>query len=206
MLKGWLRRWRPPAVDSAAALSEFLDRSATQVAQSSIIGYCHVKTSLPLHELIREKPFADAFEVARWEAFAAILADLVLVAEGYLRPAAAGRLPNMAERLTAMYRRILDGHPVPAHRPAGWQAEITAMRQRLAAAQQTLPRSISQIAEVSAGRVFDTLPIHERLRAPDRPAIEANVQFLMVGLAHQFETRLDTAALVADLLAPPAMH
>jgi len=33
MLHGLLRRWRLPAVDTAAALSNFLDRSATLVAQ-----------------------------------------------------------------------------------------------------------------------------------------------------------------------------
>ena len=206
MLIGWWRRRHSPAIASSADLRAFLDRCAAQVAQQSIVGYCHVKTSLPLHELVSEKPFEEAFEVARWEAFAAILADLMLVAEGYLRPAATGRLPEVAERLVALFQHILSGHPIPAHRPEGWHAEIARLRERLAVAQLALPRPITQVAAVSAGRGFDTLPIHERLRAPDRPAVEANVQFLMVGLAHQFEKRFDAVALVADLLAPPATH
>ena len=45
------------------------------------------------------------------------------------------------------------------------------------------------------------LPIHETLRDPDKPAIVASVQFQMVGLAHQFESRFRPAALAADLLS-----
>jgi hypothetical protein len=201
MLQGLLRRWRAPAVSSAADLSEFLDKNASLIAQKSVIGYCHVKTNLPLSELLKEKQFVEAFEVARWEAFAAVLADLVMVAEAHLRPAAAGRLVAVADRLVDLYREILARHPVPAHRAEGWQAEIGAMRTRLTAAQETLPLSIMKISETSARRVYDTLPIHERLREPDQPAVEANVRFLMVGLAHKFEANFDTAAIVDDLLA-----
>jgi hypothetical protein len=39
------------------------------------------------------------------------------------------------------------------------------------------------------------------LREPDKPAIVANVRFLMVGLRHQFDRRLDPAALVDALLS-----
>lgn len=204
MLQGLLQRWRVPAVNTAAGLGAFLDKNASLITQKSVIGYCHVKTNLPLSELLKEKRFLDAYEVARWESFAAVLADLVLVAETYLRPAAGGRLPALAGRLTDLYRDILAGHPAPAHRPEGWQAEIGAVRERLAAAQEGLPLPIMQIAETSARRVFESLPIHERLREPDQPAVEANVRFLMVGLAHKFESNFDGPAIVADLLAVQA--
>lgn len=200
MLQGLLRRWRTPAITTAPGLREFLDKHASLIAQKSVIGYCHVKTNLPLSELLKEKQFRDAFEVAQWEAFAAVLADLVLVAEAYLRPAAAGRLPALAERLTTVFEEILAGHPTPAHRAEGWQAEVGKLRSRLAAAQEGLPQSIMLIAENSARRVFDVLPIHERLREADQPAVEANVRFLMVGLAHKFDGNFDYPAIVADLL------
>lgn len=200
MLQGLLRRWRTPAIASADGLRDFLDKHASLIAQKSVIGYCHVKTNLPLSELLKEKQFHDAFEVARWEAFAAVLADLVVVAEAYLRPAAAGRLPALADRLTTVFQEILASHPAPAHRAGGWQSEIGAIRSRLSAAQEGLPRSIRLIAETSARRVYDVLPIHERLREADQPAVEANVHFLMVGLAHKFDGNFDYPALVADLL------
>lgn len=200
MLQGLLRRWRTPAITSAAGLREFLDKNASLIAQKSVIGYCHVKTNLPVSELLKEKQFLDAFTVAQWESFAAVLADLVLVAEAYLRPAAAGRLPALADRLTAMFGEILAGHPTPVHRDQGWQDEVDKMRARLTVAQEGLPQSIRSIAETSARRVYDVLPIHERLRDADQPAVEANVHFLMVGLAHKFDANFDYPAIVADLL------
>lgn len=202
MLQGLLRRWRTPAINSTTGLRDFLDKHASQIAQKSVIGYCHVKTNLPLSELLKEKQFRDAFEIAQWEGFAAVLADLVLVAEAYLRPAAAGRLPGLAERLTAIFQEILAGHPMPVHRTEGWQAEVASLRGRLAAAQEGLPQSIALIAETSARRIFDVLPIHGRLREADQPAVEANVRFLMVGLAHKFDANFDYPAIVADLMAP----
>jgi hypothetical protein len=202
MLSRLVARLRPKRVATVDQLTDFLDRQAAQIAQRSIIGYVHVKTRLPLHELTKEKPFADAFEVARWEAYAAILSDLVLILAGVLSPAAGGRSAVLRERLVQLYRDVLLCHPVPAHRIAGWDEAVNAFAARLATAPLAPAESIASIAEYSAERLYDTLPIHKRLRAPDKPAIVANVQFLIVGLAHEFE-RFDAKALAAGLLSSP---
>jgi hypothetical protein len=204
MLDKLMGLWRAPRIDSAARLRDFLDRNAAQLAQRTVIGYCMVKTRLPISELATEKQFAEAYDRARWESFAAVLADLVVVAEGYLRPAAVGREVALADRLAALYRGVLEGHPVPAHRPQGWSDATATMRARLAEAQQAPPRPIADVALVAAEAVFAALPIHSRLSAPDKPAMIANVQFLMVGLAHEFEGRFAPADIVADLLGAPS--
>ncbi|HSE79965.1 MAG TPA: hypothetical protein VLG66_18360 [Alphaproteobacteria bacterium] len=198
----WRRfRERNRPIATRGDMAAFLEERAAQVAQKSVIGYCHVKTQLPLVELMRDKPFADAFEVSRWEAFAAVLADLVVVTEGLLRPAAEARAPRLVEPLTAVFADVLAHHPVPAHRPGGWADAIESLRVRLARAQIAQPLPFATVAETSAERLFETLPIHPRLREPDKPAIVANVRFLMVGLRHQFDRRLDPAALVDALLS-----
>ena len=200
MLRALLRRQRHRPVDSAQALGRFLDRNASLIAQKSVIGYCQVKSMLAVNELLREKQFADAFEISRWEGYAAILADLVVVAEGYLRPASEGRDAALAEPLVRVCAEILASHPKPIHRPEGWVDVVDALRARLLRSQLAPPATIAQIAQTSAERLYATLPIHESLRAPDKPAIMANVQFMMVGLAHEFESQIDTAALAADLV------
>jgi len=202
MLKRLLQRWRRPAIDSGEALGEFLDQNASLIAQKSVIGYCTVKTLLPMHELTREKPFAVALEISRWEAYASALADLFLVAEGRLRPATA-RPYDLAARLADLHARILNKHPAPEHRPDGWASDSAALRQRLITAQLAPPLAMADIAMTCAERIYGTLPIHESLREPDKPAIVANVQFLMVGMAHRFDTEIDGAAIVADLVGAP---
>jgi hypothetical protein len=200
VLKAMFGRWRKPPIASVADLATFLDRQSAQITQRSIIGYCHVKTNLPFTELNRERQFADAFEIARWEGYAAVLSDLVVISESVLRPAAGGRLEDLAARLVLLYAEVLGRHPVPSHRPDGWEDTITALRRRLARSQLGPPRPIAQVAEISAERLYATLPIHERLRAPDKPAIVANVQFLLVGLAHEFEKGFAQEELVEALI------
>jgi hypothetical protein len=197
MIGRLFQRRNKAKVDTVAALAEFLEQRAALISQKSVVGYCNVKTMLPLFELMKDKPFADAFEVSRWEAFGAALADLVVVADQYLRPASGTHA--IGDALAALYSRVLSRHPVPAHRGDGWTAEINILRRRLADARLAAPQPVGEIAKVSAQRIFETMPIHERLREPDGPAIKANVQFLMVGMAHEFESRLDGPAIVADM-------
>ena len=53
-----------------------------------MLQYCRVRTGLNWDELFREQAFLDGLEVCRWEAYAALLAD---VAELVLDPAAAAK-------------------------------------------------------------------------------------------------------------------
>lgn len=202
MLKALFQRWRRPAIATGEALGAFLDQNASLIAQKTIIGYCNVKTMLPLPELTREKQFSDALEISRWEAYAAALSDLFMVAEGRLRGAVRGREYDLVARLADLHATVLSRHPAPAHRPEGWASDIAAMRQRLTTAQLAPPMAMSDISLTCAERIFSTLPIHESVREPDKPAVVANVQFMMVGMAHRFEAEIDSSAVAADLLGP----
>jgi hypothetical protein len=196
------RRWRPAPIASRGDLRTFLDQRAALVAQQSVVGYCHVKTGLTLKDLNCEPEFAKAFEFSRWEAFVAVLADLAVLAEGRLRPAAGARASELVEGLTDLFAAVLAGHTPPSHRAEGWPVEIAALRDRLARVQIAPPMPAVKVAEVSAARLYDTLPIHPDLRIRDRPALIANVQFRMVSLCDEFDRRLDPHAVVADLIGP----
>lgn len=202
MFAGLLRRIRRPAIATAGDFADFLEANAWLVGQKSVIGYCTVKTMLPVHELLTEAAFAEAYNIAVWEAYAAVLADLAVVGQGYLQPHVAGRGTALAGRLGATCAGLLAAHPPQPHRPDGWTDAATVLTARLHEAVAAPPRSIREIALTGARRIADTLPIHARLREPDEPAVMANVQFLMVGLAHEFEGRIDLAAVAADLLSP----
>jgi hypothetical protein len=194
MLGRFLRRQKP-RIASVGELTLFLERNAWLVAQKSIIGYCQVKALMPIHEMMKDKPFADAYQIAIWAAYPAALADLVVIAETYLRTdvGQAG-----ASALADIYEAQLAAHPPPAHLANSWGPAGAAVRARLAIAAARPPLSIRQISETAAQAIYDSLPIHARLRAPDKPGIEAGVQFLMVGLAHEFE-RIDWSAIGAEV-------
>lgn len=200
MLTRFFARRRRGQVDSGESLARFLDERASYVAQKCLTGYCHVKTNLPLHEMMRESAFAEAYEVARWEGHAAALADLVVVAEGRLRGEAASPAA-LVEPLVRLFAGVLSSHRAPSRRPGQLEEDVAALRARLCEAQQAPPRPIADISKTGAERLYAHLPIHERLREPDKPAIVASVQFQMVGLAHEFDRAIDARSVVGDLLA-----
>lgn len=202
VLSQFFRRWRAEPITSRRDLAAFLDQRAALVAQQSVVGYCHVKTGLTLKDLNREAEFAGAFEYSRWEAYVAVLADLVVLTEGRLRPPAGERAGELVGVLTELFSGVLAGHTRPPHRAAGWPAEIAALQDRLALAQVAEPMPAVKVAEVSAHRLYETLPIHPDLRVRDKPALIANVQFRMVSQCDEFDRRLDARAVVADLIGP----
>ena len=194
-----LKSWRAPPVRTRAELTEFLDRHASTITNRSVIGYCQVKTRLPLHELTCEAQFAAAFARSRAESYAAVLADLLVIAADLLRDEAHGD-GTLKAGLAGIYRDLLAHHGVPVHRPEGWGEVVAELETRLAFLPEPVPGRVAEVARRSAQRLYETLPIHERLRAPDQPAIMANVQFLIVGLYREFERRLDRSALAQSLI------
>lgn len=183
-----------PRLDTADDLAAFMARHASLVAQKATIEYCRLKAGGHWDKLLREPPFAKALERARWDAFAAVLTDVLVIAEGKLRDPA-GPSTRLADRLAALGGAILAGHPAPAHRPGGWDAIRAAMRERLAQAQLAAPKPIATASAPAGRAVFDALPIHPSLRGHDRELIARNVAFNLCRFVEDLERRADLAGL-----------
>jgi hypothetical protein len=81
-----MARVRPAPIATTDAFRIFLEERAALIAQKCAVDYCRGKTGLASYALFTEKPFLDALEVCRWETFVTVLADLMILAEGCLRP------------------------------------------------------------------------------------------------------------------------
>jgi hypothetical protein len=200
-LESLRRWWRPPPITTATELEAFARQRAAFIAQKVSNDYCQAKTGAFRSQIFKERTFLDALDVCRWEGFAAVLADVLLAIESFLRPAAAGREAALAERLFAMYKTALAADPTPAHRPDGWTDAIERARPRLLGAALAERRSPAEIALDSGHRLFDSLPIHMRYRELDEEMILGAVQFQMLATWEIMRERLRAPALVSDLLA-----
>jgi hypothetical protein len=120
------------------------------------------------------------------------------VVEGHLRPVAGECQAVLADRLADCCAAVLAEQRDPA---AIGPETVTEIRGRLHRAQLAEPQSVADIAWTSAARLFDALPIHDRLRRPDREAVMASVRFMMVSRCGRLERRLDRGELVQALLA-----
>lgn len=196
-------RLRPQPIASAGALKTFLDQRAALIAQKCAIDYCRGKTGLASYALFTEKPFLDALEICRWETYVVVLGDLLIMAEGYLRPhAVAERRPKLREALIGLYSGVLGSVPAPAHRLQGWGDAVASFTLRLEAASLGDPRRALDVADHSAKRLFDTLPIHISMRELDEEPVYGSVRFRMVAVSQEMQRRFAAADLVADLLEP----
>lgn len=193
--------FRPAPIATAQAFRRFIEERAAFLAQKCAIDYCRGKTGLASHALFTEKPFLDALDICRWETFAAALEDLLLLAEADLR----AHLPEeQRQRLSAalltLHSDALAANPAPAHRPAGWADAVDRFAARLRAAGSAPPRLLD-LADHSARRLFDTLPIHISMRELDEEVVYGAVRFRMIAISQEMRRRVRGDELAASLVA-----
>ncbi|MGE0747551.1 MAG: hypothetical protein AB7K86_19990 [Rhodospirillales bacterium] len=199
-----LQRWRRPTIATAAALRDFARQHAAFIAQKCAIDYCRTKAGLFSYQLFKEQDFMAALTRCRWEGYGAVLADILIVLEAFLRPSAGSDAAAIADRLAAWYPEILALDPPPAHRPQGWADAIARFDARMGAARAAPPRGPAAIAEVSGRLLYEALPIHTSYRRFDQEMVVASVCFRMVSMWQEMERRVDRAAVCADLAGRPA--
>jgi hypothetical protein len=197
-----MARLRPPPIATAAALRTFLEERAALIAQKCAIDYCRGKTGLASYALFTEKPFLDALDVCRWEAFVAVLGDLLIVAEGQLRPyVPAGQHPGLCAAFVGLHSAMLAALPAPAHRTDGWRDADAAFAVRFETASRGKPQQALDVADHSAKRLFETLPIHASMRELDEEVVYGAVRFRMIAVSQEMRRRFAAAELARALLA-----
>jgi hypothetical protein len=185
-------------------LRAFLDQRASFIAQKCAIDYCRGKTGLASYALFTEEPFLKALDVCRWETYVTVLGDLVILAEGYLRPhAVPERRPRLRDALGGLYSDMLAGLPSPPHRESGWSDAIAPFGLRLETACAGEPRRALDVADHSARRLFETLPIHANMRALDEEVVYGAVRFRMIAVSQEMQRRFVGADLAGSLIAQP---
>jgi hypothetical protein len=193
---------RPAPIATGAALQDFLQERALFIAQKCAIDYCRGKTGLASYALFSEKRFLEALDVCRWESFEAVLGDLVILAEAHLRPhAGVERQAQLCGALLQLHRQVLAASAAPAHRPQGWDDALPRFASRFGAACERQPAKALDVADHSAQRLFDTLPIHASMRALDEEVVFGAVRFRMIAVNQELQRRAAASELVRELTA-----
>ncbi|HYH18521.1 MAG TPA: hypothetical protein VD995_07870 [Azospirillum sp.] len=203
---GVLRKWwkAEPEVASLDAFREFLSMQAVFASQKSVMGYCEVKAGTNRDQLFAEAEFRQALDFCRWESFAAVLADVLVLSYRLLRAHADGRDAELLAALARLYPVILDSQPHPAHRAAhhtnGWDDLVAPFAARLEQLRLDGVAAPAEVARTGARRILQVLPIHENHRRTDREAIEGAVRFHLVAVWEAMTRQVDAPALASALL------
>lgn len=204
---GLLRRTfaKPPPIGDAEALHRFLAEGAAFISQKCTVEYCRARAGLMWDKLMLEGDFLAAMEVCRWEALAAVYADLAVMTEGMLRSHLdrPQRAPDLADALLTLVRRGLTYFPVPQHRAEqGWEPDLAQLRSRLGEAQMAAPRHPKDIGHVAGPILFQHMPIHSSLMRFDSEMVTNSVRMQIVRLHEDMERRIVPQAVLAQLLHP----
>lgn len=187
------------------ALADFLESRAAFVSQKCVYEYCRARSGINWSKLMIEPAFLEAIEVSRWEAFAAALEDLTVLLEGLLRPQDPATAARLADALTAIAAEVLARHPVPAHRPQGWDEELAGLRQRLARLQLIAPQTAAEIAKTGGTRIYEGLPFDRSATKHDRELVTNAVRFNFCRIADDLMPLLRRAELTGSLLADASL-
>jgi len=204
MLRAIKDYFSPPPIEAMTALQSFMSGEASYLAQRSTYEFCRNTLAYFGQWVFDDDRFNEAFRVCRWEAYAAILADMVVIADGHFRHADAGESTALVERLQQAYAAMLAGYPLPVHRPDGWADAIEGVGRRLAQARLAKPSRVGDIARVAARRVYDVLPLYSQHQDEDYKVIENAIRFGLISFDGKFRSRVRADAVIADFLRLPS--
>ncbi len=198
---GLLQRTRefffPPPVTTRAELQAFARGEASYLAQKSVIGYCRVKTMSDYEKLLTEPAFRDGMELCRWEAYAGVLGDTLILIEGFLRPADASQRRRLADSVAAFYPVLLSD--AQARHRTDWSDWHDAFARRFAMTRESEPAQPHHVVEDSARLIFDLAPIHPRLKKQDHEVVLGDLRLHAVAMHAAMLKRFRRDALVREL-------
>lgn len=195
-----------PKVRSLAALQQLLDSEAAFLAQRSVIDFARNELGSLSAQAFGDPRFLAKLAVCRWEGFAATLADMIVLTHARLLEAGVTRAGVTRERLDArlgdLYCTILMGYPPPDHRTQGWDAEIAALRARLAQ-RPAGPANPQADATATGSKVFDTLPFPPRDPVENRMVLSNAFAFGLISFNDRLRRLLMVAPLREELTGAP---
>ena len=193
---------RAPAIREAGALADFIDDNAAFLIQKGMYEYSRARAGHYAKVLLQEPEFLEAIEKARWQGFPIGLAMVAEMVEKVLNPLIADDRRAGIDALASLVLSVFDRYPVPP--PLGapaWANERIELARRLDLIGLHPPKPVKDIPVPFAKLYFDMMPIHEKLRAPDFPAITNYLRVSLINIHDELIKRLDVAAVVQSLRA-----
>ena len=169
---------------------------AAYLAQGSSYSYIRARSGTMAPRLMQDAGFSAGMERCKWEGFAAMVGDLILIVETEMRPHG----PVAPAIWSRLYREVLAAQKMPSHRAeSGWSDRIAAFDMRLAAHGAMSIRGIESLCEHSAEVLLEFTPVDETIRKLDREMVVNNVKFRFIGFIDALRRRADWPALATAI-------
>lgn len=190
-LKGY---FFPERIRSRAELARFVSGEASYVAQRSTYEFSRNTLAWYGQAAFGDPKFNEAFAVCRWEAFAALAADMMTILRFFLD---AG--PELDPALLQVHADVLGEYPAPAHRPDGWGDRHAALLGRFAGTASSHRPDLKAMGHRTGLLIHEYAPARSKNAEEERAVLAAAATFGLISFSDRLPKRLDRAALRVSL-------
>lgn len=194
MLAGLKSYLFPTRIRSRAQFRRFVSGEASYVAQRSTYEFSRNTLAWFGQSAFGDPAFNDAFAVCRWEAFAAIAADMAFVVRSFLDGG-----PELDPALVRTYADALGEYPAPVHRPEGWSDRHAALLSRFAGVSSDHRPDLKVMGHRTGALIHEFVPARSKNAEEERQVLAAAVTFGLISFNDRLPKRLDRNALLANL-------
>lgn len=192
---------RSPPIRDPGALADFIDQNAAFLVQKGMYEYSRARAGHYAKVLMAEPSFLAAIDHSRWQAYPLGLAMVGEAAEKVLHPHITDRRAGI-EALADVVLSVFDRYEPPASLGKdAWLAARRELAQRLELIGLHPPKPVKDMPIPFAEFYFNMMPIDEKLRKPDFPAITNYLRVTLINIHDDLAKRADASALAHALLA-----
>lgn len=192
----------PEKLRSFPQLVRFVSGEASYVAQRSTYEFSRNTLAWFGQAAFGDDKFNEMFAVCRWEAFARIAADMIVIVRFELASRNAER--GLDPGLSRLYGGVLGEYPHPEHRPEGWHDCHQALLTRLAALPPDHRPDLKAFGAVTGRFIHEHAPARGRNAEEERAVLGAAVTFGLISFSDRIGRQLDQGAIAHALGAPAA--
>lgn len=180
----------PERIRDRAKLTRFVSGEASYVAQRSTYEFSRNTLAWYGQAAFGDPKFNEVFAVCRWEAFAAIAADMTVIVRFHLD---GGQRIDPA--LLRVYADALGEYPDPVHRPEGWRDRHAALLSRFAGVASDHRPDLKAMGHRTGVMIHEHVPARSNNVEEERAVLAAAVTFGLVSFKDRLPRRLDAEAL-----------
>ena len=174
---------RLPPIRDAQAVADFVDANAALLIQKGIYEYSRARAGHYAKVLFGEQEFLHAVERSRWQTYPLGLAMVAELVEGIMAVQDRQLRQDNLAALSDLVLSIFDRYPVPAALGVSTWADARAeLEQRLQMIGLHPPKWAKDVAAPFAERYFAAMPIYDKLKKPDYPAISNYLKVMLCNI------------------------
>ncbi|MDD9810453.1 MAG: hypothetical protein OXU71_01870 [Gammaproteobacteria bacterium] len=191
---------RRGALDSPAALGEFLDSRASHVAQTALYGYMKTRAGTRFPALFEDPAMLTSINIAKWHVWAACLSDLAVYSGVLLRRDSGAPAETVRAALMPLVARALESSGGGGDRDEAGEdfpAAVARVKARLAGCDLDALGDDDSAFTESPRALVHWAPIADELKRRDAGIVRNSVRFRWQEIRRDLRRRLRAREVMA---------